>query len=186
MFFATGGCTRRAGPYSTEERLKWLRELGVWALDKLEQQPAEHWYGAGLLLIPLIARAHEEHAESWLAGLWFEVLGNLYLKLNRYPDAIQHLCQALAAAQGVRRLVLGQQAAQAAFTAGQHDLALQQIVEARQPGPPVEPQPILPLIARCLDELHDQPLIEWRTLPPVDSEMASTWPRPRSRGKSGR
>ena len=155
-----------------EERLKWLKELGAWALDKLEQQSSESWHGAGLLLIPLIARSHEEHAESWLASLWSEVLGNLHLDLDRYSDAIQSLRQALATAQGVRRLVLGQQVAQAASTAGQYDLALQEIAESRQPGPSDKALPVPPFIAGWLDTLHDQPLIEWRTLTPGEAEMA--------------
>jgi len=155
-----------------EERLKWLKELGAWALDKLQAQPAAHWHGAGLLLGPLIARSHEEHAETWLAGLWFEVLGNLYLNLNRNVDALQYLLQALESAQGVRRLVLGQQTALAASTAGQYEQALQLVATARQAGLPGAEQPVPPFIARCLDDLHDQPLVEWRILTRAEAEMA--------------
>jgi class 3 adenylate cyclase/tetratricopeptide (TPR) repeat protein len=95
-----------------EERLKWLRGLEEWAISKLEFF-GDYWEGAGILLVPLIARARIEHGDLPGASLWHEALGWLHKKHHRGQEAANAFFEALQHASGIRRLVLARQVAEA-------------------------------------------------------------------------
>jgi class 3 adenylate cyclase/tetratricopeptide (TPR) repeat protein len=110
-----------------DERLKWLEGLENWAKSKLEFF-GDYWEGAGILLVPLIARSQIEHGDLVGASLWLEALGWLHKKHHRGQEAADAFYEALQNAAGIRRLVLARQVAEIHILAGKLERA-QKIIE---------------------------------------------------------
>ncbi len=145
-----------------EERLRWLLELEHWAQAKLEGL-GERWDGAGILLIPLIARSREENGDGWQASLWYEVVGLLHRKYHRTQEAAQAFHKALVNASGVRRFTLCRQGAEVELFAGEAEKALKTIDEVGQTdGAPVGEW--TESLRRKLAALTEDPLMRIETL----------------------
>ncbi|MCG2788185.1 MAG: AAA family ATPase [Anaerolineae bacterium] len=152
-----------------EERLKWLQGLEAWAKSKLEVF-GDYWEGAGILLVPLIARSRIEHGDLTEASLWHEALGWLHKKYHRGQEAAGAFRDAFEASAGIRRLVLARQIAEIDVLNGNHERG-QQILESTlkeardaTPGSLVMPARIRQLI--------DDPIARWDRIRAAEALLA--------------
>jgi class 3 adenylate cyclase/tetratricopeptide (TPR) repeat protein len=141
-----------------EERLRWLAGLENWAKTKLESF-GEYWEGAGIMLVPLIARSRIEHSDLNEASLWYEALGWLHKKNHRSLEAAAAFRDALDCAAGLRRPVLQRQIAELESFSGELERARHTVETALSENADGSlPTPEIP--ARFV-KLVDDPLAHW-------------------------
>ncbi len=152
-----------------EERQKWLGGLEEWAKLKLEIS-GDYWEGAGILLIPLIARSRIEHGDSAEASLWHEALGWLHRKHHRSQEAADAFRLALQAAKGVRRLVLASQIAEIDIFTGNLDRCRAMIESTLAEETTFDPL-IVSMPPRIV-QLIDDPLARWDKIRSQDALLS--------------
>jgi class 3 adenylate cyclase/tetratricopeptide (TPR) repeat protein len=152
-----------------EERLKWLEGLENWAKSKLEFF-GDYWEGAGILLVPLIARSRIERGDLTEASLWQEALGWLHKKHHRVQEAADAFHEALQNATGIRRIILARQVAELAIINGNLERA-QKIIEdnleltLHLPGG-------TPEMTIHIRSLIDDPLARWNRIQPHEASLS--------------
>lgn len=151
-----------------EERLKWLAGLEEWAKSKLESF-GEYWEGAGILLVPLIARSRIEQNDQTEASLWYEALGWLHKKHHRSQEAAAAFRNAHQSASGVRRLVLARQIAELDIYSGHTSRAEEFIdTELASPTQSAQAQVMFPIIRQLIDDR----LARWDLLDETTCKLA--------------
>jgi class 3 adenylate cyclase/tetratricopeptide (TPR) repeat protein len=158
-----------------EERLKWLRELEIWALAKLDEE--ENWAAAAALLIPIIIHSREEQYDVWQASLWHEVLGLVHLKSYRAKEAARAFHNALKEASGTRRLGLAYLAAEAEVFGGDGEKALLTVNTALSDPilPPASTISTVPeKIQTLLNILSSDALAHWQSVSATEAKGALT------------
>jgi class 3 adenylate cyclase/tetratricopeptide (TPR) repeat protein len=152
-----------------EERVRWLAGLENWAQTKLDDF-GEYWEGAGVLLIPLIARARDEHNDHIQASLWHEMLGWLHKKNHRGKESIAAFLQAFEHADGVRRLTLARQIAEIDIINGDPARGEKLLETVLQENAPVTPSKIQ--MPEKIRQLIDDPTARWERIQPEEALVA--------------
>lgn len=152
-----------------EERQKWLGGLEEWAKLKLEIS-GDYWEGAGILLIPLIARSRIEHGDQGEASLWHEALGWLHRKHHRGKEAADAFRVAFEHTRGVRRLVLARQIAESDIFSGNLDRGRSNLDAILAEGWATSSE-ILKMPER-ITLLIDDPLARWDKIRMQDARLA--------------
>ncbi len=144
-----------------EERARWLMGLEEWAKTKLETFGA-YWEGAGIMLVPLIARSRIEQDDRVSASLWHEVLGWLHKKHHRNQEAAAAFRESLENARGLRRLTLARLIADLDLMSGEVERARGLLRAALEEDADVGPD--APDLPPRLSLLIDDPLARWDRL----------------------
>jgi class 3 adenylate cyclase/tetratricopeptide (TPR) repeat protein len=152
-----------------DERLKWLEGLEKWAISKLDFF-GDYWEGAGILLVPLIARSRIEHGDKVGASMWLEALGWLHKKHHRGQEAANAFYEALQAAMDTRRIVLARQVAELDILNGNLERAhkilennLELTLRLDPDSPEMTPQ---------IRQLIDDSLAHWDSIQPREASLA--------------